>query len=407
MNITTRAFVAAALLAAPLLAQWSAPTQVAALNTTGSEIHPSVTGDGLTMYFASSRSGNWELYQSTRALPFGAFGAPSLVTELNDAVGVDAGPHVSPDGLEIWFDSSRTGGAGGSDLWKATRPNTSVPFSAPVVVTELNSSGAEASPSITEDGLEIWFISSRAGGPGGGSDIWLATRPDRNSPFGTPVPDLVLSTPGAERDATISADGLTVAWCTDRTGGVGSADVWMATRLSRAQPFSNFVNLTPLNSTGSELAASPSYLGDEMFFGSSRPGVGAFDIYSGRFTGLTSNGIAGPGRTMRLRFSDPASSGLSYVAAASLGSVPGIPIDTRTLPLNADGLLFISIGGLPGILNGFIGTLDIDGVANGTVTIPNSPIYLGVQFVVAFVVLDPNAPSNIRTISNAKDILIQ
>jgi len=407
MSITSRAFVATALLAATVLAQWSAPTPVTALNTSGSEFHPSVTGDGLTLYFASSRSSNWEIYQSTRALPFGAFGAPSLVTELNDPVGVDAGPHVSPDGLEIWFDSSRTGGAGGADLWRATRPNTGVPFSAPVVVPELNSTGSEVSPSITEDGLEIYFISSRTGGPGGGSDIWTATRPDRNSPFGTPVPDLALSTTGAERDPTISTDGLSILWCTDRVGGVGGADVWMATRLSRAQPFSNFVNITPVNSTTSELAASTSYMGDEMFFGSIRPGMGAYDIYSSRFTGLTSNGIAGPGRTMRLRFSDPPSSGLTYVAAASFGSVPGIPIDTRTLPLNADALLFISVGGLPGILNGFIGSLDIDGVANGTVTIPNSPVYLGVQFVVAFVVIDPNAPSNIRTISNAKDILIQ
>jgi hypothetical protein len=148
-------------------------------------------------------------------------------------------------------------------------------------------------------------------------------------------------------------------------------------------------------------------MGDELYFCSSRPGgLGTYDIYVSRFTGLTSNGFAGITSTMQLLFSDPASSGLSYYGAASFGSTPGIPVDTRVIPLNVDLLLLLSLGGFPPIFNGYVGVLDANGVSPGSIAPPNLPAIVGLQFVNAFVVLDPSAPSGIRTISNALEVKV-
>jgi hypothetical protein len=82
-------------------------------------------------------------------------------------------------------------------------------------------------------------------------------------------------------------------------------------------------------------------------------------------------------------------------------TTPGIQFGTRTLPLNADALLGVSIGGVPPLLNGYQGVLDPDGIASGSITFNGFPQLVGLRFVTAFVVLDVTAPFGMKTISNA------
>jgi hypothetical protein len=197
-------------------------------------------------------------------------------------------------------------------------------------------------------------------------------------------------------------------WANSRAGGVGNLDVWMASRLDLSSPFGNFTNLTALNSASQDNSPSFAVFHDEVFFLSFRPGgLGSSDFYTARFTGLIGNGIAGAASTQSLRFSDPSSPAAVYLAASALGSSPGIPIDTRTLPLNPDLLLRLSIGGLPPILTGYVGVLDQDGIASGGISFANFAQFIGLKFFTAFVVLDPAAPSAIKTISNAHEVLVQ
>jgi hypothetical protein len=182
----------------------------------------------------------------------------------------------------------------------------------------------------------------------------------------------------------------------------------MASRLDLASPFGNIVSVSGLNTTSFDPSVGFSWFYDEVFFWTQRPGgPGGNDLWTARFTGLLGNGIAGAGSTQQLRFSDPSSPGLVYLAASSLGSSPGIPIDTRVLPLNPDVLLRLTIGGLPPILTGFVGALDRDGVAAGQVNFAGFPQFNGLQFSTAFVVLDPPSPSGIKTISNPHVLKVQ
>ena len=77
------------------------------------------------------------------------------------------------------------------------------------------------------------------------------------------------------------------------------------------------------------------------------------------------------------------------------------------LPLNADALLSVTVGGLPPVLTGFTGLLDGDGIGAGQANFAGLGALIGFRFFAAFIVLDGSAPSGIRTISNPVEVLVQ
>jgi hypothetical protein len=308
-------------------AQWSTPTIVPNVNTTLIEWDPSPTVTGLTLYYSSTQTGDYEIFRATRAAPYGPFGVGTHLTELASTT-PDLAPSTRLDELEIFFTSGRPGSLGVDDIWRADRPSTAVPFNTPVPVTELNSTSSEGVACLSFDGLRLYFASARPGGLGS-FDIYVAARPNWSSPFGTPTLVVELNSTTSDRDPQISPDELTIFFTSSRAGGQ-SVDTWMATRLDPRSPFGTPVNITALNSTLADYAPGFAIFHDEIFFASNRPGgPGNYDIHVSRFTGLVSNGIAGPGSTMDLRFSDPTSNGRVYIAASSRGSTPGIPIGAR------------------------------------------------------------------------------
>jgi hypothetical protein len=383
-----------AVAAAP--AQYSPPVLDPNLNTASSEFDPCPTFTGLKLYFSSNRNGgNWELFYATRPAPYAAFANATHLAELT-STGTDYGPCIRIDDCEILWASTRPGGGGGTDIWRATRASPAVAFGTPTPVTEVNTTGSESGPALTADGLTLFF--------GRNSDIWTAVRPSWTAPFGTPVPVAELNTSGNEREPHVTGDGLTIFWTAPTTGN----DTWMAMRPARNAPFANLTNLTAVNSTTADTAPAVAMFADELFFVSSRAGgVGPYDIYSSRFTGLLGNGVAGPSSSMTLRYSDPGSVAFNYLGAAALGTTPGIRFDTRTFPLNADALLGVTIGGLPPVMTGFVGVLDANGLGSGQITFPGLGALVGLRFYTAFVVIDPAAPSGLRTLSNAHEVLIQ
>lgn len=93
-----------------------------------------------------------------------------------DSPASDNRPSVTHDGLTLYFDSTRTGGLGGPDLWVATRATTDEPFGPAAPLTALNSPGFDARPSIAWDGSELFFSSNRAGSKSRAPDIWHTAR---------------------------------------------------------------------------------------------------------------------------------------------------------------------------------------------------------------------------------------
>jgi Tol biopolymer transport system component len=78
----------------------------------------------------------------------------------------DSAPGISADGLSLYFSSTRSGGR--ADLWVTTRATFSDPWDPPVVLgSTINSADTDDSPSISRDGLTLYFSSYRPGGHAG------------------------------------------------------------------------------------------------------------------------------------------------------------------------------------------------------------------------------------------------
>jgi hypothetical protein len=76
--------------------------------------------------------------------------------------------------------SGRAGGIGAPgtlDIWSATRPSRHHAWSVPINVGEpVNTRFADFTPSLTPDGLQLFFVSAAARGGLGLQDIWMSTR---------------------------------------------------------------------------------------------------------------------------------------------------------------------------------------------------------------------------------------
>jgi len=140
---------------------------------------------GPTLYFSSFRVGGYspdsvgavagdaDVYMSE--WEGDAFGAPALVPGVNSDA-TDGQPNVRRDGREIFFYSTRPGGAGGPDIWSATRERPSDVWSEPVNLgAAVNSPAGESRPSLSWDGRTLYFGSGRPGGDGD-SDIYRTMR---------------------------------------------------------------------------------------------------------------------------------------------------------------------------------------------------------------------------------------
>ncbi len=105
---------------------------------------------------------------------------------------------------------------------------------------------------------------------------------------------------------------------------------------------------------------------------------------------------------------DAIGAGLPYAASISLGN-SGIPLpspDVRTIPLSPDPLFGLALTGQLPLLQGGVGTLDANGQSALILTIPNAPGLIAVTLHLAFVTLDPQSPSGVRTVSRPQSATI-
>ena len=191
-------------------------------------------------------------------------------------LGGGGGISVSADGLELYFTSDRAGGLGYEDIWTSTRQNTDETWSPPVNLTAVNSTYREAYPSISPDGLTLYFSDyfygpDRPGGLGG-HDLWMSTRASRNDPWSAPVNmGAPFNSSNQDVSPTISHDGLTFIFASGR--GSGNYDLLMCTRSSVEQAWGQPVNMgATINSGSHDYYGNLSPDGLVMFFESNRSG---------------------------------------------------------------------------------------------------------------------------------------
>lgn len=238
---------------------------------------PTLTDDMLEMYFDTSRDGGattgmGDIWVAKRAAVTDPFGAPTLVAELA-SVADDTTPDITGDGLTIYWGSDRAS-AGNRDLYVATRMDRSSAWSAPAIIPELASAGPDDSGAIEfANGLSLMFASNRAGT----MDLYVATRTSRGAPWSTPVAVPGLSDPSYEESQHwTNADGTIVYFSSERPGSAGR-DIWLATRASPSDPFGAPVRVDELSTAVDDVDPWLSPDLRTMIFMSYRTGNG--DIY--------------------------------------------------------------------------------------------------------------------------------
>ena len=238
------------------------------------------SSDGLEMYIDRWLSAdNIDLYVLRRASVGDDWGpAVSLGPAVNSAQN-DWLASISTDGLTLYFQSSRPGGFGSADIYMTTRASRSAPWGPAVNLgPPINTSAIDANVWISADGLELYFMSSRPGGYGGW-DIYVTKRATAKDPWGEPVNlGPVVNSAYNEDGVGLSPDGLLLLFddnASPRPGGYGNSDFWMTRRASLSDPWQTPVNLGPkVNGPGLEFLPRIPPDGRTLCFWSDRGGVG-------------------------------------------------------------------------------------------------------------------------------------
>lgn len=182
------------------------------------------------------------------------------------APGIASGAHaeirltLSPDGrTALWFSRDRPGGAGGYDIWISRRVDGRWQSALPV---SFNSPGRDFDPAFSADGRTVYFCSDRPGGMGG-DDVWRVQFDGTGSGrFGRPEAlGPSVNSAGDEFAPMLSADGRRLLFSSDRAGGAGGHDLYLAPRRADGGFASARALPGRVNTTANEF--DPSFLRDD------------------------------------------------------------------------------------------------------------------------------------------------
>ncbi|MFC2097879.1 OmpA family protein [Bacteroidota bacterium] len=152
----------------------------------------------------------------------------------------------------------------------------------------VNTKANEGAQSLSADGKLMYFTACGKANGLGSCDIYLSenTGPNWSFPInlGPPVNSIYW-----ESTPSISADGHTLYFSSNRPGGFGKMDIWKST-LKQNGKWSEPVNLgSKINSIGDELAPFIHSDGQSLYFSSNGlTGMGGFDLFIAH---LDSNGL--------------------------------------------------------------------------------------------------------------------
>lgn len=278
-------------LAAPTFSDWSTPVNLGdVVNSPFNDTLPTLSRDGLTLYFSSNRPGgvgDSDIWVSQRADATAPWGPPFNLGPVVNSPSADNGPALSRDEHWLFFHSARPGGFGGYDLMASWRPHVHDDFGwqTPVnlgpsvnsvfndagasyledgdngtpqlyfgsdrpgvgafdfyvadfgrdgtlgparLIPELSSTANDQRPVIRFDGREIFFFSARPGSRG--QDVWTATRAAVGDPWTPPINVASVNSEFNDAQCALSSDARTLIIASDRPGGVGGVDLWVSTR---------------------------------------------------------------------------------------------------------------------------------------------------------------------------------
>jgi hypothetical protein len=192
------------------------------------------------------------------------YGTPVAISALAGPDGKDDDPTFARDRTMLFFNSTRTGGVDREDIWVTTRASIGAPFTAPAPVMELNTDARETGIAVSPDGLTIWFSSDRDGGPGG-LDVYVASRSAHDATFG---PARLVNALSSARDDLVSAvdPTLTSIYLARRDDDDDDYDLFVAERSDTQREFNEPRPLDALNTDDEESDALAANAGNTLVF---------------------------------------------------------------------------------------------------------------------------------------------
>jgi outer membrane protein OmpA-like peptidoglycan-associated protein len=249
------------------------------INTANDEYSPVATADDKTIIFTRQISQNEDFYQSNKVNNDWQ-AATYLSDKINTPHYNEGSESVSQDGKFLFFTGcNRPDGLGRCDIYVAQKKGDDwgKPFD---LSPPINTPGWESQPSISADGRTLFFVSNRKGGYGG-YDIWKSTLTANG--WGEPEnlgPNI--NTSYNEQSPFIHPDDSTLYFCSNGWPGMGNQDLFVS-RLGKDGKWQKPKNLGyPINTNGDESGLSLTANGTFAFFSSNKleGGYGGFDIYT-------------------------------------------------------------------------------------------------------------------------------
>jgi len=224
--------------------------------------------------------------EASDAPAWSAWSAPVNLGPVVNSRYNDNHPAISKDGLSLYITSGRPGGLNGDNLlqveeiWVSRRASRDAAWGRPVNLGPvINAIGRNTgSPTFTPDGHRMYLHSNRPGGCGM-ADLYVARRQDKRDDFGWEPPEnlgCVVNGPFNDNGPTYFEDettGITTLYFTStRPGGPGDFDIYASTRVGNEGEFEPPVLVAELSSPFRDTRTAIRRDGLEMFLSSGRPG---------------------------------------------------------------------------------------------------------------------------------------
>ncbi|MBS1652803.1 MAG: PD40 domain-containing protein [Bacteroidetes bacterium] len=209
--------------------KWNSPKNFGPpVNTKNNNGIASFTGDG--QYVVCGRCGESDGYGSCdiygAVLHGNTWEEPKNLGSNINSKEWDAQVSISADGKTLVFCSSRSGGYGDEDIWMARKGADDKWLQPKNLGSTINTSGNEYSPYLHPDGKTLYFSSNNLSPRIGGVDIYKTTMKDDGT-FTTPENlGYPINSEKDDKYFVLSPSGLKGYFASNRDGGYGKDDIY-------------------------------------------------------------------------------------------------------------------------------------------------------------------------------------